>query len=192
MTTRRRNLICILLSLSVVPALLLTAGCKQGPATIVGSVTYLNKASTYQEFPPVPPDGTHSGLVDDDVAYVRLVDDSGAGATIWESAALDAGSVLLPFVGTATSDDGVYIDSCVITLTDAQITGATMPLRLEAFLYDAPLTGAFPVLNPAGDAGRYSEYDAAGEGNPQWYSLIDINVHEVKTSDLFATLPFPP
>lgn len=192
MTFKRRHLIYILLTVSAVLVLFFAAGCKPGPTTIIGSVSFLNTATMNQTLPPVLPITVHPGPVGDDVAYARLVDNSGAGATIWESAAIDAGTALLPYVGTTTSNDGVYIDSFVINLTDAQITGATMPLRLEVFLYDDPVAVGFPALDPGLDALRYSYFNANGEGNPQWYSLIYIGVGEVKTSNLFATLPIVP
>lgn len=136
-----------------------------------------------------PPAG-HSGTVDDDVAYARLVDNSGSGAALWESAAMAAGTVLSGLASGITTDEGAYIDSFTISLTDAQVSGATMPLRLEVYLYDAPVAAGFPALDPSADAGLYSYYNLNGEGNRQWYSLINIQAHEVKSSNLFATLPF--
>ncbi len=128
--------------------------------------------------------------MNDDVAYIRLLDNDGGGPTIWESAAIPAGSVISPFVGTGTSDEGEYINSFIITLTDAQIAGLTMPLRLEAFLYDAPIIAAFPALNPVVDADRYSYYDPAWEGDPGWYHAFSIQVNEVRISHLLITIPF--
>lgn len=150
-------------------------------------MSFINTASSYQPFPPT---AGHSGTVADDVAYARLVDDSGAGAPIWESTALNAGSILVPYIGVATANEGVYIDSFVITLTDAQITGASMPLRLEVFLYDSPVSGTFPALDPgAPDPELYSYYSGSGDNNTGWYSLINIGTNEVKNSNLSIILP---
>ncbi len=174
------------LALIVVSTLLLLSGCKPGPTTIVGSVSFRNLP--YHDFPPAG----HSGNLNDDVAYVRLLDNDGAGVTVWESSAIPAGTVITPFSGTPTSDEGEYIGSFVITLTDTQMAGLTMPLRIEAFLYDAPTAAAFPALAPGGDVDRYSYYSAAWEGDPEWFESFNILAHEVKTSNLSITMPFPP
>ncbi|RKX87310.1 MAG: hypothetical protein DRP70_08715, partial [Spirochaetes bacterium] len=138
-----------------------------------------------------PPAG-HSGNLNDDVAYVRLLDNDGAGVTVWESTAIPAGAIISPLSGIATSKEGVFIDSFVITLTDAQITALAMPLRFEAFLYDAPVVTAFPALAPGVDADRYSYYSAAWKGDQGWFESFNILAHEVKTSNLSVTMPFPP
>ena len=170
------------LALIAVSTLLLLSGCKPGPTTIVGSVSFRNLP--YHDFPPAG----HSGNLSADVAYVRLLDNDGAGVTVWESTAIPAGAIISPLSGIATSKEGVFIDSFVITLTDAQITALTMPLRFEAFLYDVPTT----PLNPGADApNRYSYYSAAWEGDPGWFYSFNILVHEVKTAHLFITIPFP-
>lgn len=187
MTSCRRHHSSCLLFTAAILTLFLAAGCKPGPTTIVGSVSYLNTATMNRPFPPAG----HSGTVVDDVAYARLVDDSGTGSTIWESAAFDAGTVLTALTSGLTTDDGAYINSFVITLTDAQITGATLPLRLEVFLYDVPVIGTFPILDPGTDLDLYSYFDATGEGDPQWFSLINIQAHDVKRSNLYATVPIP-
>ena len=169
------------LALIAVSTLLLLSGCKPGPTTIVGSVSFLNPAGQYRPFPPAG----HSGTLSDDVAYVRLLDNDGAGVTVWESSEISAGTVIS---GTPTSDEGEYINSFVITLTDAQMDALTMPLRFEAFLYDVPTT----PLNPGADApNRYSYYSAVWEGDPGWFYSFNILVHEVKTAHLFITIPFP-
>jgi len=169
--------------------LLLFSGCEPDPTTIVGSVSFLNPANRYQTFPPVLP--FHSGNLNDDVAYVRLRDNDGAGTVVWESSAKSAGNTLTPFAGSPTTTEGVYIASFIITLSDSQVAGLTMPLRLEAFLYDAPVVAAFPALNPGVDGDRYSYYSATWEGDPGWFYSFPIRVNEVKHASLSITIPIP-
>jgi|GEM_PF-3665114 len=171
------------LALIAVSTLLLLSGCKPGPTTIIGSVSFRNPAGQYRAFPPAG----YVGPMNDDVAYVRLLDNDGAGVTVWESSAIPAGTVITPFSGTHTSDEGEYINSFVITLTDAQMAALTMPLRFEAFLYDVPTT----PLNPLADApNRYSYYSTAWEGDPGWFYSFNILENEIKTAHLFITIPF--
>lgn len=190
MTLRRRYLRTLILFTATVLAVVITSGCKPGPTTIVGSVSFRNNPP--KEFPPA----IHPGTVDGDVCYVRLVDNDGAGPTIlWQSPAYP-----MTFLGTYTYDpadplnqtpttaDGVYIESFVITLTEAQIAAATMPLRLEAYMYDT----AVGVVDPVADApNRYSYYNLAGDGEPGWRISITIGANEIKTVHLYTTVDFP-
>ena len=175
------------LGLLAAATLILFSACKPGPATITGSVSFMNPASSYRTFPPAG----HSGNLSDDVAYIRLLDDDGAGDVIWESSAIPAGEALSPYAGKPTPDEGVYIGNYVINFTDAEVAALSMPLRLEAFLYDAPVTGNFPALNPATDTGRYTCYDANWEGDSRWFYSVSFQASEVKTASLIVTLPFP-
>jgi hypothetical protein len=171
--------------LIAISTLLLFSGCKPGPATITGSVSFLNPEGQYRDFPPTG----HSGNLSDDVLYLRLLDNNGAGSTIWESDAIPAGVALSPFDREPTSEEGAYIASFVITLDDAQLSGLSMPLMLEAFLYDAPVSGTFPVLNPGSDAGRYSYYSSSWE-QYGWFERISLRAGEVKTGRLSIIMPF--
>ena len=174
------------LTIAAIITLLLVAGCSPNPTTIVGSVSFLNSTSNYRPFLPAG----HSGIISDDVAYVRIVDNGGAGVTIWESPAYSAGAILSPYIGNPTLDTGVYIKSFVITLTDAELAGAAMPLRIESFLYDAAVIAPFPALNPAVDVGRYSTFDAIGNGDPGWRIQLTILPNEIKTVHLDTRVPF--
>ena len=150
-------------------------------------MSFLN--NQHREFPPA----IHPGTVDGDVCYVRLVDNNGAGpAILWQSPAYP-----VTFLGDYTYDslnqnpttaEGVYIESFVITLTDAQIAAATMPLRLETYLYDT----AVGVVDPVTDfPTRYSYYNLAGDGDPGWRMSITIRANEIKTAHLYNTVDFP-
>jgi len=174
------------LTLTLFSVLLLLNGCKPGPATIAGSVSFLNPEGQYRNFPPTG----HSGDLSDDVVYIRLLDDNGAGSTIWESSAIPAGDVLSPFSdGSPTTGEGAYIDSFVISLSDAQVAGLTMPLMLEAFLYDTPVSSPFPALDPVNDAGLYSYYSSTWE-EYGWFERVSLRANEVKTVRLTILMPF--
>ena len=177
------------LIITTIISLLLAAGCSQSPTTIIGSVSFLNNPP--RTFPPA----IHPGTVDGDVCYIQLVDNDGAGPGIlWQSPAFPMTFLsnytydpAAPANQNPTTTDGVYIESFIITLTEAQLAAATMPVRFEAYMYDTTVG----VLNPALDAERYSYYNLAGEGDPGWRTSIIISSNEIKTVNLFTTVPFP-
>jgi len=165
----------IVLAATVVLLLVLT-GCAAVPATIVGSVSFLNYPQ--RTFPPAG----YAGAITPNVAYVRLMDADGAGAALWQSPAYPVGAL----VNSATSDEGEFLDSFVITLSDAQISAATMPLRLEAFLFGQEAVGA---LNPA-SVDRYSTYDAGAGEDIGWYYSFTIGSGEIKVADLSVRIRY--
>jgi hypothetical protein len=139
-----------------------------------------------------PPDELALWDFTDDVWYARLVDNNGAGAVLWESEAYPAsdlasfiyGNPLYPGEMNTTLDTGYYLDSFVITLTDSQVNAAIMDLRLEAYLFESPIT---PPLNPA-DPLRYSTITDDSE----WQISFTIKPGEVKNFQLATKVSFPP
>jgi hypothetical protein len=143
-----------------------------------------------------PPDDIALWDFTDDVWYARLVDNNGTGTVLWESEAYSASNLasfiyrnpLYPGEMNTTLDTGYYLGSFVITLTDAQVNTATMPLRLETYLYDS----AVVVVDPVADApNRYSYYNLSGDGDPGWRISMTIRANETKTAYLNNTVDFP-
>jgi hypothetical protein len=90
-------------------------------------------------------------------------------------------------VNNTTLETGWYLDSFIVTLSDAQLAAAVMPLRLEAFLFESPVASP---LNPA-DLLRYSYYDAAGLGDPGWRVSFNLSPGESRTFPLALRTDFP-
>lgn len=178
-----------LLVLSVL-TLLSLGGCNGTPTTIVVAVSFRNQAP--RRFPPtkVP---AHSGICTDDVFYVRLSDSGGWAADI--DSVPKSASILASYEydpdninpQNPTSPDGVYLGSVTFILTDAELASATMPLRLEAYLYDGP-TGV--AANPSTDADLYSFYTAGTEGDQGWNTTMTITGRTIKNTSLQLTVPF--
>lgn len=166
-------------------------GCADSETIIVGEVSFLNPSTNARTFPPAG----HSGALDDDVCYARLVDTDGTGTVIWESEAYPV-TFLDSYVydpddsnnQNTTPDDGVHIKTFVITLTDTQLAAATMPLRLEGYLYDAAV--AAPI-DPSTDTEMYSYYDLNGDGDPGWHTSQTVLEGSTIQAALFITVPFP-
>lgn len=163
----------------------LLAGCADSPTLVIGSVSFLNPVETYRTFPPAG----HSGTVNDDVAYVRIIDNDGAGVLIWESPAYPAGNTLTGYTGTATPEFGVHLQSFTIELSSGQLATATMPMRIEAFLYDQSVAAPIDPVTP--DAELYTPYAAAGDGVRGWYTSFSIAPNEIKSIHLSIPLDFP-
>ncbi|MDT8298428.1 MAG: hypothetical protein RQ801_09030, partial [Spirochaetaceae bacterium] len=140
---------------------------------------------TYRTFPPT----VHSGTVNDDAAYLRIMDNDGAGTLIWESPAYPVGSTLAGYVGTATPESGVHLQSFAIELSSGQLASATMPMRIEAFLYDQSVAAPIDPVTP--DAELYTPYNAAGEGVIRWYASFSIAPNEIKNIHLSIPLDYP-
>ncbi len=165
-------------------------GCADSGTYIVGDVSFLNNPG--REFPPANHPNYGSADLSDEVCYVRLVDDDGAGSVIWESEAYPV-TFLDDYIydpddinnQTPTPDEGVFIESFVISLTDAQLSGAIQPLRLEAYLYDDEVTSP---IDPATDTQQYS-YTAE---NPDtfWYRTFTVTESSTVRASLYITVPF--
>ena len=173
----------IMAALTAAAVLMALGGCAEKGTFIIGSVSFLNYPG--RTFPPAahPTPGT----LTDDVCYVRLTDNDGAGAVLWESPAYPVrflDDYIYP--PNATTENGVHIGSFVISLTNAELAAATMPLRLEAYLYDVEV--AAPI-NPAANTEDYS-YEGT-EGDPGWHKSLTVAANTTNRTELFVTVPFP-
>ena len=177
---KHRGIFIVLTVFTAALFLLSAPGCKPSPATITGSAGFLNYGSSAREFPPTG----HSGDLSDDVLYVRLVDDTGGGAEVWSSGAVEVGEILAEYVydpdtqETPTGDSGVFLHHFVIELTDDEIDAAVMPMRLEAYLYDQPT-----LSNPGSDGDIYTPY-LIGTTIGSWCASITIAANEIKSATL--------
>lgn len=165
-----------------VTIILVVGGCTPGPASISGRVSFEHYNDS-RPFPPlaIPNAGT------DDVLYIRLMDNDGAGAVLLTNEAIPTLVASLP---ATTTQDGVFIDTFLFAISNTIIDSATMPLRLEAYLYDVPV--AAPI-DPATDAELYSVYvDPATSSAARYFAQINIQKGDIKGGvSLVAELAFP-
>ena len=167
MPTARPLVIAAVLAAAI---LAIIGGCTPGPASISGRVSFEHYNDS-RAFPPAaaPNIGT------DDVLYIRLVDNDGAGAVLLTN---EANPALIPDLASdvPTPQQGVFLDTFLFTVSDAVIDAATMPLRLEAYLYDDPAAGA---VDPGTDAERYTYFADPATGGT-WYVRLNLQKGEIK------------